>query len=132
MIYLLDTHVFLWTIADITKLSKTTYSIIENNENTILVSSVSLWEISLKYALGKMNLIGLEPQNLIQQAKDLGYELIPLLPEEASKYLQLNTDWHKDPFDRMLIWQAINRNVTLICRDGKVAKYSSAGLKAIW
>lgn len=69
---------------------------------------------------------------MIQQAKDLAYELIPLLPEEASKHYQLSADWHKDPFDRMLIWQAINRNVTLISKDEKVAKYSSAGLKVIW
>lgn len=69
MIYLLDTHVFLWTIVDITKLSKTTHSIIENHENTILVSSVSLWEISLKHALGKMNLIGLEPPKFDSASK---------------------------------------------------------------
>ncbi|WP_025145668.1 type II toxin-antitoxin system VapC family toxin [Pedobacter jeongneungensis] len=132
MIYLLDTHVFLWTIIDTKKISEQAFSIIENNENTINVSAISLWEISLKYALGKLNLIGLKPHELTSQAKDLGFDLMPVSPELAASHYKLNAIWHKDPFDRMLIWQAIQNDITLISKDENINKYQSAGLKVIW
>ncbi|RLJ76660.1 type II toxin-antitoxin system VapC family toxin [Pedobacter alluvionis] len=132
MIYLLDTHVFLWTIIDTKRLSEKALSVIENSENTIFVSAISLWEISLKYALGKLNLIGLEPNELIGQAKALGFELIPILPESAASHYKLNADWHRDPFDRMLIWQAIQKNIILISKDENINKYQSVGLKVVW
>ncbi|WP_029287917.1 type II toxin-antitoxin system VapC family toxin [Pedobacter sp. R20-19] len=132
MTYLLDTHVFLWTIIDPKKLSEKAAFVIEDNENAILVSAISLWEISLKYALGKLSLIGLEPNELMSQAKDLGFDLLPLMPESAANYHKLNADWHKDPFDRMLIWQAIQQGITLISKDENISKYRSVGLKVIW
>lgn len=132
MIYLLDTHVFLWAIIDPKRLSEKAISVIENNENTILVSTISLWEISLKYALGKLNLIGLEPNELVNQAKDLGFDLMPVSPELAASHYKLNAIWHKDPFDRMLIWQAIQNDIALISKDENINKYQSAGLKVIW
>lgn len=132
MIYLLDTHVFLWTIIDPKKLSKKVASVIENGENTIFISAISLWEISLKYALGKLNLIGLEPNELIRQAKNLGFDLMPVLPESAVSNYKLNATWHKDPFDRMLIWQAVQQNLTLISKDENISKYTFIGLKILW
>ncbi|WP_426325424.1 type II toxin-antitoxin system VapC family toxin [Pedobacter sp. R-06] len=132
MIYLLDTHVFLWTIIDPKRLSEKAISIIENNENTIFISAISLWEISLKYALGKLNLIGLEPNELMRQAKDLGFDLMPVSPESAASHYKLNATWHRDPFDRMLIWQAIQKDITLISKDENISKYQSAGLKVVW
>lgn len=132
MIYLLDTHVFLWAIIDETKLSENAFSLIENNQNTILISAVSLWEISLKFALGKLKLVGLEPNELMDQGKALGFEFTPLLPEYPVSNYKLEGTWHKDPFDRMLIWQAIQQNITLISKDQNIAKYQSSGLKIIW
>jgi len=132
MIYLLDTHVFLWAIIDPERLSEKAGTVIEDDENIIFVSAISLWEISLKYALGKFNLIGLEPSDLIGQAKGLGFDLMPLSPESATNNYKLNADWHKDPFDRMLIWQAIQQDITLISKDEDINKYKSAGLKVIW
>lgn len=132
MIYLLDTHVFLWTIIDTKRISERALSIIENNENTIFVSAISFWEISLKYALGKLNLIGLEPNELMWQAKNLGFDLMPVSPESAASHYKLNAAWHRDPFDRMLIWQAIQNDITLISKDENIDKYQSAGLKIIW
>lgn len=132
MIYLLDTHIFLWSIVDPDKLTRTAHSVIQNEENTILVSAVTIWEISLKYALGKLNLIGLEPDALIEQAKKIGFEWIPLLPDLAANSYKLNAAWHRDPFDRMLIWQAIQKDITLISKDENISKYQSAGLKVIW
>lgn len=132
MIYLLDTHVFLWTIMDTKRISEQALSIIENNEHTILISAITFWEISLKHALGKLNLIGLQPIELVKQAKDLGFDLMPVSPESAASHYRLNASWHKDPFDRMLIWQAIQNNITLISKDETINKYQSAGLKVVW
>lgn len=132
MIYLLDKHVFLWAIIDPKSLSEKTISVIENNENTIFISAIGVWEISLKCALGKLNLFGLKPNELIKQAKDLGFDLMPVSPESAASHYKLNAAWHRDPFDRMLIWQAIQKDIALISKDENISKYQSAGLKVIW
>lgn len=132
MIYLLDTHIFLWSIIDPDKLSEKVLSVIQNEENTILISAVTIWEISVKYALGKLNLIGLEPDELIGYANGMGFEMIPLMPELAAGSYKLSANWHKDPFDRMLIWQAIQDNLTMISQDENIKKYQSSGLKIIW
>lgn len=132
MIYLLDTHVLIWSLMDVGKLSSKVREIIENQENTILVSAVTFWEISLKVSLHKLNLQGVIPEDFPRLALETGYELIPILPEEAASYHQLKADWHKDPFDRMLIWQAIQRKVMLISKDDQVFKYANVGLKVVW
>lgn len=132
MIYLLDTHVLIWSLVEQNKLSGKTKKIIENQENTILVSAVSLWEISLKFSLNKLNLEGVLPEDFPSLALQTGFELIPILPEEVANYHQLKADWHRDPFDRMLLWQALQRKVTLISKDESISKYSNIGLKVIW
>ncbi|WP_316772416.1 type II toxin-antitoxin system VapC family toxin [Pedobacter frigiditerrae] len=132
MIYLLDTHTLIWCIIDPDKLSKLALEIIENQENTILVSAISFWEISLKYSLGKINLHGVSPDEFSKLSIDMGFESINLSTAEAANYHQLNANWHKDPFDKMLIWQAVKRNISLISKDENVAKYSSIGLKVVW
>jgi PIN domain nuclease of toxin-antitoxin system len=132
MIYLLDTHALLWCIVDSKKLSSVARKIIEDQENTILVSAISFWEISLKYTLGKLDLLGISPNELPKLASDMGFELINLSPDEAASYNQLSENWHKDPFDKMLIWQAIKLDVSLISKDENVTKYTSMGLKVIW
>ena len=72
------------------------------------------------------------PEDFPKLIKDIGFELISLKPEEVSTYHLLKSDWHRDPFDRMLIWQAIKLNVTLITKDERVAKYKDSGLKVVW
>ncbi|MEO5602774.1 MAG: hypothetical protein ABIR06_17775 [Cyclobacteriaceae bacterium] len=54
------------------------------------------------------------------------------MPEEGATYHQLEANWHRDPFDRMLIWQAIKNKLTIISKDSHVANYKSVGLKVIW
>lgn len=132
MIYLIDTHVLIWSIVDSDKLSKLARKIIEDQKNTILVSSVSFWEISLKYSLHKMELNGILPEQFPDLAKEIGFDLVSLIPEEVSYYHKLQGNYHKDPFDKMLIWQAIQRNISLISKDENIARYSSEGLKVVW
>lgn len=132
MIYLLDTHTFIWSLMYSSKLSNNSRSIIQDKKNTIFVSAISFWEISLKSSLGKLDVLKILPEDLPDLATQAGFELLPLLPAIASTYHQLNATWHKDPFDRMLIWQAIQKDITLISKDESISKYQSAGLKTIW
>lgn len=121
MSYLLDSHTLIWSLMDAEKLSAKVRSILEDTDNRILVSAVSFWEISLKYALGKLNLQGITPRQLPELTRQTGFELIELLPEERATYHEFEASWHRDPFDRMLIWQAIQNKLTIISKDVKTA-----------
>ncbi|MCG6170091.1 type II toxin-antitoxin system VapC family toxin [Leptospira sp. FAT2] len=132
MNYLLDTHVILWAIGSSNLLSKKVKETIENSENRICVSTVSLWEISLKFRLGKLNLSGIKPSQIPEFLSKSNIEIINLESVDASTYDQLKTTYHRDPFDRMLIWQCILRKFTLISKDSEMKKYKSQGLKTLW
>ena len=132
MNYLLDTHTFIWSITDDDKLSDTVKQVIENPHNSIFVSSISYWEISLKFSSGKLTLRGFLPENMPVLSEQLGFKSISLVPEESALYYKLMTTNHKDPFDRMLIWQAIQRNFIFITKDKSISEYRPAGLKILW
>lgn len=132
MNYLLDTHTFLWTIADSGKLPQAVREIIISPANEIYVSAVSFWEIGIKSRLGKLDLGNLVPEQLVSIAEEMEFQTISLTPEEASTYARLKETEHKDPFDRMLVWQAIQRNFVIVSKDGKFAKFEPFGLKIIW
>ena len=132
MNYLLDTHVLLWTLIDHDKLSKKVKAIILNLEDQKWVSAISFWEISLKYAAGKLDIKGALPEDLLENTIKVGFELINLVPETAVSFYKLPKLRNKDPFDRMLAWQAINENFTLLSKDKGFDDYKSQGLKRIW
>ncbi|TGN17494.1 type II toxin-antitoxin system VapC family toxin [Leptospira idonii] len=132
MAYLLDTHALLWVIGDSKQLSKKVTMIIQDQDNQISVSSISLWEISLKYKLGKLKLSGFKPEDIPKLLEKLNINIIELNQEEASSYHNLKEDFHRDPFDRMLIWQCISRKLTFISKDSEMKKYKVSGLKTIW
>jgi PIN domain nuclease of toxin-antitoxin system len=130
-IYLLDTHHLLWAVADTKKLSKKINKIIIYPENTIVVRAISFWEVSLKYALGKLTISGFLPEQLPQACTEMGFCIEQLSPIDNSSYHQLNSSFHKDPFDKMLIWQAIRNQYTFISSDQTVEKYQSLGLRLL-
>ncbi len=132
MSYLLDTHSLIWSVLTPAKLSLKTKAILRDAEQEVLVSAVSFWEISLKYALGKLKLEGLSPEDLVGAATDIGFRIIELDAKATSTFHQLSAIYHRDPFDRMLIWQAIQSEYTLISKDELVQKYQSEGLKVLW
>ncbi|TGK29740.1 type II toxin-antitoxin system VapC family toxin [Leptospira yasudae] len=132
MKYLLDTHVVLWVIASSHLLSQKARETIENSENTIYTSSISIWEISLKYKLGKLKISGFKPAQIPEFLETSKIEIIPLEADEASSYNSLVETHHKDPFDRMLIWQAIKRKLTIISKDSEMKRYKLQGLKTLW
>lgn len=131
MTCLLDTHYMLWTVANTKKLSKEIKEMITDPENTIVVSTISFWEVSLKYALGKIIITGFLPEDLPDACAQMGFFIEPLSPFDSSRYHQLTAGYHKDPFDKMLIWQAIRNNYTLISNDSQIEQYVSEGLQLI-
>ena len=131
MTYLLDTHILLWSIFYSEKLSLKVNSILNNTDNEILVTSINFWEISMKFAKGNLDLGKYLPEDLIKITEDMGFELKNLSIEETSSLHNLSGEYHKDPFDRMLIWQAIHNNFTLISDDKFVNMYKANGLKVL-
>jgi PIN domain nuclease of toxin-antitoxin system len=132
MNYLLDTHVLIWLVTDQSKISKEVIKELEDNNNRVFVSSISFWEAALKFSSGKLKLNGFLPQDLPGFIKSVGFETIPLSSEVASSFNNLTSLHHKDPFDRMLVWQAIQQKYTLISKDNRIKEYSSMGLKTFW
>lgn len=132
MNYLLDTHTFLWLVFDSARLSDAAKEIIQNPVHEIHVSAVSFWEISLKFSLGKLVLNHCTPEDLVKVAKKIPLEVLPLLPEEAASFHRLPKHSHKDPFDRMLVWQAMAHHKTLITCDKALEDYHPLGLKTFW
>jgi len=129
---LLDTHTLLWAIGKSDELSEKVIHVLKDANNEIMVSAVSLWEIALKHSLGKL-IISFDPKNIPDYCKTMGFELIPLEALTALNSLQLpQKNSHKDPFDRMLIYQCIISGYTLVSRDPKIKMYKEDGLKYIW
>ena len=130
--YLLDTHTFIWALLDSDKLSKKVTDILNNNETGICISTISFWEIAIKLRMHRYTLEGIEVKDLPKYARQLG-SIITLDEEESSTYNELTYyDDHKDPFDRMLIWQAIHRRMVILSKDENFKKYKEDGLRVIW
>ncbi|MCX8087487.1 MAG: type II toxin-antitoxin system VapC family toxin [Rhodocyclaceae bacterium] len=132
MNYLLDTHAFLWAVFAPEKLSRKARTTIADARNTLYLSSVTFWEISLKFALGKLELEGCTPESLVSVAREMGLSLIAPEAEECASFHQLPRLPHCDPFDRLLAWQAIARQLVLISKDAALPAYTAAGLKTLW
>ena len=129
---MLDTHVLLWAIGKSDELPPRVLDDITNLKNEVCVSAVSIWEIALKCSVGKLSL-NFDVEEIPKYCEQMGFSMISLEPLEAlgSLKLPLNEN-HKDPFDRMLIYQCIKRNFTLISKDSKMKLYKNDGLKYLW
>ncbi len=129
---LLDTHVLIWAIMDTSKLSPTARFHLVESENKVYVSAVSLWEIAIKHALGKLDLKGVAPADLVTYATDeVGFNLLDLNSRLVAEYGHVPA-LHPDPFDRMLIHQAVSGGFSLVSADRKFKEYKSYGLKLVW
>jgi PIN domain nuclease of toxin-antitoxin system len=132
MRYLLDTHVLLWKIANSEKIPAKVLAETEDPDNELFISAVSLWEIAVKTRIGKLDLGGIEPADLITLAEKMGISAVSLVPDEAVSYTKLKEVTHTDPFDLMLIWQAIQRKMVLVSADPAFSKFKKAGLRLLW
>jgi PIN domain nuclease of toxin-antitoxin system len=127
---LVDTHYLLWALIDPGKLDSVAREALENAQIPKVVSAVSFWEISIKFALGKLHLSGTTPEEICAVAEESGFEQIALDPDVAATAHRLPAGGeHRDPFDRMLVWQAIQQDYTLLSADTRVALYEPHGLK---
>ncbi|MDR0447652.1 MAG: type II toxin-antitoxin system VapC family toxin [Treponema sp.] len=129
---LLDTHTLLWTIGKSSELSERVICEIKNVNNDILVSAVSLWEIALKQSIGKL-VVDFDIQNIPEYCNQMGFQLLSLEPIEALNSVRLpQKERHRDPFDRMLIFQCIKNNFLLVSKDKKIEAYKEDGLEYLW
>jgi PIN domain nuclease of toxin-antitoxin system len=132
MRYLLDTHALIWSLTEPEKLTNHVKFLLVNPEVEIVVSTISFWEISLKYSLGKLDIGVLIPEDFPKACKRTGYEVLDLVTDTSSTYHKLTASYHKDPFDRMLIWQALSNRYALISDDDNIRKYAFDGLEVVW
>jgi len=133
MKYLLDTHVLLWSLLDTRKLSKRVSETLENRKNEIYVSTVTFWEVALKSSIGKLEFENLNIDKIPSYVEKTGYKTIELGQMEAIEFGRLPLkERHKDPFDRILIWQAISRKMILLSKDERMKEYETEGLRYIW
>lgn len=133
MTYLLDTHTFIWTVLDTSKIPLKVLDIIENPKNEICVSSLSFWEISIKTRLGKMDFRNIDIRHLPNIAKQYNFSILEPSPYDMVCESELEYfKEHKDPFDRMLISLAIRHNIILLSKDSQFERYLPSGLQLLW
>jgi len=119
---LLDTVVFLWWVTDDRALSAEAAALIRDSSRRVFLSPVSVWEIVVKHALGKLPLPE-DPATLVPQLRKAhGFEELPLT-EASVLQLQRLPALHRDPFDRMLLCQAIEHGLTLVTPDEDLRRY---------
>jgi PIN domain nuclease of toxin-antitoxin system len=128
MKYLLDTHTFIWYILNNPKLSEKAVDIISNMNNEIYFSAVSGWEMIIKAKIGKLQLPDQPAAFIIDQIKENGFTVLPVFLNHSMNLYKL-PDYHKDPFDRMLISQATTENIPIITIDKLFQDYP---VKCIW
>ena len=128
MEYLLDTHTFLWFINGDAQLSKKAREAIVDPDAIKYISIASFWEIAIKVNLGKLSL-DMPYIDLRQQVTDNGFEFLPITFSHTAELISLDLH-HRDPFDRIIIAQALSERLILISKDGNFEKYGQ--LKLLW
>ncbi len=118
---LLDTDLVVWALADQKRLSVRARSVLEDRQSALVFSTASLWKIAIKRGLGKKG-FQLDPRILRRTMLDDGYEELPVLGQHAVAVDSL-PPIHKDPFDRILIAQAMVEGITLLTGDPVIAQY---------
>jgi PIN domain nuclease of toxin-antitoxin system len=118
---LLDTHLLLWAAGQPERLSATARSLIEDEDNMLLFSAVSLWEVAIKSDLGRPD-FRVDPRLLRRALVDNGYIELPITHRHVLSLGGL-APIHRDPFDRMLVAQSMSEGIALVTTDPVVARY---------
>lgn len=118
---LLDTHLLLWAAGDPDQLSAVARALLEDQENELFFSAANLWEIAIKRGLGRAD-FRVDARVLRRSLLDNGYSELPITSEHAVAIDTL-PPVHKDPFDRILIAQAMVEGITLLTTDSLLAQY---------
>jgi len=124
MKYLIDTQILIWAIVDPNRLSNKTLLILQ--QNIILVSQITLFEIAIKQGIRKLPELNIAMSTLINYIKEDNFEILNIKNEHISAYSQipLISD-HKDPFDRLILATAFSENIPIISADEKFKHYQS-------
>lgn len=117
---LLDTHIFLWWVGDDERLSETSADLIADTGNNVWVSAASAWEIAIKRGLGKLRVDEGFTEMLLRE----GFGFLPMGLPEIDRIVDLPL-LHRDPFDRILVCQAIEHGYTLMTAEKKVLQYQA-------
>ena len=125
---LLDTCTFLWMVTDAPELSDLSREVFVNPGNEVYLSAVSTWEIAIKHAIGRLPLPEVPEKFIPAQRKEHGVTSLAL-EEEATLHLTRLPEMHKDPFDRMLICQAIVQGLVILSPDELIMQYP---IRCIW
>ena len=125
---LLDTATFLWAVSDAPEFSEEAREIFADPGNEIHLSSVSAWEIAVKYALGKLPLPEPPERFVPLQRKQHGIEPLQL-DEESALHLSRLPPLHRDPFDRMLVCQAVVNHLVILTPDELIQQYP---VRTVW
>ncbi|MCK4543103.1 MAG: type II toxin-antitoxin system VapC family toxin [Spirochaetales bacterium] len=132
MKYLLDTHYVLWSLLEPGKINEKIKEILEDPDKIKNISKISFWEISLKYKIGKLELNGITPEDILAGSQEAGFEIYNLSVEDiASSYKLPFIDNHRDPFDRLIIWQCMQNDLIMITADEKIKEYGKFNLKLL-
>jgi len=118
---LLDTQILLWAAGQPERLTAAARKLLNNQRNELLFSAASLWEIAIKNALGRED-FRVEPRLLRRALLDNGYVELPVTSQHAVSIDGL-PPLHKDPFDRLLLAQALTEGITLVTGDAQLARY---------
>ncbi len=118
---LLDTHLLLWAAGEPKRLSSVARRLIADEENELLFSAASLWEVAIKRGLGRSD-FQVDPRVLRRRLLDNGYSELPIVSGHLVAIDSLPSI-HKDPFDRLLVAQATVEGITLLTLDTVVAQY---------
>lgn len=121
---LLDTHALIWALEGGDRLSPTARELIEDAANQVLVSAASAWEITIKRALGRLE----APDNLVEAIEAAGFDRHPIGFGEMLQLSRLPRH-HADPFDRMLVAQALHEGIPIVTRDEQIPRYP---VQTIW
>jgi len=116
--YLLDTHIFLWWMSDADQLNQEVFDIISDTSNQIYISSATIWEIAIKEALGKLK-VDADLNSAIEDNEFIELKISAICANATKKLEHI----HRDPFDRMLISQAIEGDMILITVDRFIVQY---------
>jgi PIN domain nuclease of toxin-antitoxin system len=126
--FLLDTCTFLWIVAAAAELSQRSRELFSDPDNEVYLSSVSAWEIALKHALGRLPLPDPPGQFVPAERRRHGVEALAL-DEESALHLARLPGLHRDPFDRMLVCQALVHGLVILTPDPLITQYP---VRAMW
>lgn len=126
---LLDTHVALFSLADSRRLSQIARSLIADAGNDVFYSPVSVWEVAIKHARHPKDM-PVSPGELLRYCSEAGYREVPLTSSQVCKLRSIDADpaapVHSDPFDRMLLCQAVAEDMMLLTQDAKLLAYGDS------